>query len=44
VPIRQLARAKTADGELAAFDPSALWKEIEHVASIGNPMQELLLT
>jgi hypothetical protein len=44
VPIRQLARAKTAQRELAAFDPGALWKEIEHVASIGIPMQELLLT
>jgi hypothetical protein len=44
VPIRQLTRADAAESELAALDPRALWKEIQHVASIGIPMQELLLT
>jgi hypothetical protein len=44
VSVGQLARANTAQPELAAFASRALWKEIEHVASIGNPMQELLLT
>ncbi len=34
----------TAERELAALDPRRLGKKVEHVASIGIPMQELLLT
>ena len=44
VPTRQLARAKTTERELAVLDPCGLGKKLEHVASIGIPMQELLLT
>ena len=44
VPVRQLARAKTTQHQLAAFDQRGFRKEFEHLASIGIPMQELLLT
>jgi hypothetical protein len=44
VPVRELADAKTAQCQLAALDQRCIGKELEHVASIGIPMQELLLT
>ena len=44
VPFRQLSCMQTTDRELAALDPHRFRKEFEHLASIGIPMQELLLT
>jgi hypothetical protein len=42
--LRQPRRRHTADRELPAVDPRRFRKEFEHLASIGIPMPELLLT
>ena len=40
----ELAYAHAADRQLAVGDQRGFGKELEHLASIGIPMQELLLT
>ena len=42
--IRQLARANTAERQLAGIDPRGFRKDFQHLASIEFPMQELLLS
>ena len=44
VLVGELRRAYAAEGQLAVLDQRGFGKELEHLASIGNPMQELLLT
>jgi hypothetical protein len=42
--LREPRRGHTPDRELLTLDPRRFRKEFEHLASIGIPMQELLLT
>jgi hypothetical protein len=44
VLIGELGRRHSSERQPAGLDPRGFRKELEHLASIGNPMQELLLT
>ena len=42
--VGELRLRDAAERQLAVLDQRGFRKELEHLASIGNPMQELLLT